>query len=354
MKKILSILILALLILPSLTFAHPGNTDSSGCHTCRTNCSSWGLSTGEYHCHNNKGFTQPEYPIHSTYGLYGTGYTTPAPDYAYPSYKTTSSCPLNSYSNGSSCTCNSGYIASGSSCVNANLYCSGKIGLMSQYNSLSKTCECMSGYKFDSSGQCVSQQSYCSSTFGYGAEYSYLKSECVCRSGYVVNSTTNKCELDTSSYTAPVIKSCPSNSYPIGSSCYCSTGFLMNSERTACVVPMVQTDKQNNTSTLLPGCSSSQGFSVTTGTPCSSQTQNYNNPIFNRTLQTSSEGEDVKLLQQGLVKLGYLPSTHQPITYFGNMTKNAVIKFQKDNVIKPAVGTFGPTTQKVFNEKLNK
>jgi micrococcal nuclease len=25
--------------------------DSSGCHTCRTNCSSWGLSYGEYHCH---------------------------------------------------------------------------------------------------------------------------------------------------------------------------------------------------------------------------------------------------------------------------------------------------------------
>lgn len=32
--------------------AHPGRTDSSGCHTCRTNCPSWGLSYGEYHCHN--------------------------------------------------------------------------------------------------------------------------------------------------------------------------------------------------------------------------------------------------------------------------------------------------------------
>ena len=31
--------------------AHPGRTDSSGCHTCRTNCSKWGLSTGQYHCH---------------------------------------------------------------------------------------------------------------------------------------------------------------------------------------------------------------------------------------------------------------------------------------------------------------
>ncbi len=32
--------------------AHPGRTNSSGCHVCRTNCASWGLSNGEYHCHN--------------------------------------------------------------------------------------------------------------------------------------------------------------------------------------------------------------------------------------------------------------------------------------------------------------
>ncbi|MEK4010182.1 YHYH domain-containing protein [Peribacillus sp. FSL M8-0224] len=33
------------------TYAHPGRTDSSGGHTCRTNCASWGLETGEYHTH---------------------------------------------------------------------------------------------------------------------------------------------------------------------------------------------------------------------------------------------------------------------------------------------------------------
>lgn len=32
--------------------AHPGRTDGSGCHTCRTNCSKYGLQNGEYHCHN--------------------------------------------------------------------------------------------------------------------------------------------------------------------------------------------------------------------------------------------------------------------------------------------------------------
>lgn len=32
--------------------AHSGRTDSSGCHTCYTNCEKYGLSYGQYHCHN--------------------------------------------------------------------------------------------------------------------------------------------------------------------------------------------------------------------------------------------------------------------------------------------------------------
>lgn len=35
----------------STAHAHPGRTDSSGGHTCRTNCESWGLEYGEYHSH---------------------------------------------------------------------------------------------------------------------------------------------------------------------------------------------------------------------------------------------------------------------------------------------------------------
>ncbi len=34
--------------------AHPGRTNSSGCHTCRTNCSKWGLRYGQYHCHGTQ------------------------------------------------------------------------------------------------------------------------------------------------------------------------------------------------------------------------------------------------------------------------------------------------------------
>ena len=53
-NKLLKIFIMLLFILPISVFAHPGGTDSSGCHTCRTNCESWGLEYGEYHCHNAK------------------------------------------------------------------------------------------------------------------------------------------------------------------------------------------------------------------------------------------------------------------------------------------------------------
>ena len=52
-KRVIGIFILIVLFLiyPNLVFAHPGRLDSSGCHTCRTNCAKWGLRQGEYHCH---------------------------------------------------------------------------------------------------------------------------------------------------------------------------------------------------------------------------------------------------------------------------------------------------------------
>ncbi len=76
-----TIIFIFLCCLPSSTLAHPGRTDGSGCHTCRTNCSDWGLDTGEYHCHNAKALPQPEEPVTSHYGEQGTGYTTPVAEH---------------------------------------------------------------------------------------------------------------------------------------------------------------------------------------------------------------------------------------------------------------------------------
>lgn len=81
MKKIIILTAVAFLVIPTYLFAHPGRTDSSGCHTCRTNCASWGLSTGEYHCHQSKGVTQPIEPVKS---IKAEQKTVPAPEYAVP------------------------------------------------------------------------------------------------------------------------------------------------------------------------------------------------------------------------------------------------------------------------------
>jgi hypothetical protein len=88
MKRLSLVIILLLsLLFPSVSLAHPGRTDSSGCHTCRTNCAKWGLSTGEYHCHRAKALPQPKESIKSHFSETG-GYTTPAPEYKQPTVPT--------------------------------------------------------------------------------------------------------------------------------------------------------------------------------------------------------------------------------------------------------------------------
>ena len=56
------------LMLPTIVFAHPGRTDSSGCHTCKTNCSSWGLEGYEYHCHSGNTYTNSKGDIYDKAG----------------------------------------------------------------------------------------------------------------------------------------------------------------------------------------------------------------------------------------------------------------------------------------------
>lgn len=80
MKKnllIFGLVIAFYLLLPTTkTQAHPGNTDSSGGHTCRTNCTSWGLEYGQYHFHNRTSYPSFSYP----------SYTPPAPTITVKSF----------------------------------------------------------------------------------------------------------------------------------------------------------------------------------------------------------------------------------------------------------------------------
>jgi peptidoglycan hydrolase-like protein with peptidoglycan-binding domain len=72
---------------------------------------------------------------------------------------------------------------------------------------------------------------------------------------------------------------------------------------------------------------------------------------FNRNLFLSSKGEDVRNLQKFLNNNGYtisstgLGSFGNETNFFGQLTKQAVVRFQLAKNIKPAVGYFGPITK---------
>lgn len=78
---------------------------------------------------------------------------------------------------------------------------------------------------------------------------------------------------------------------------------------------------------------------------------------FNKNLQYKNRNEEIKKLQEFLNRNGFpvalngVGSKGFETTYFGLATKNALIKYQKANNIKPAIGYFGPLTRSVVNLK---
>lgn len=77
----------------------------------------------------------------------------------------------------------------------------------------------------------------------------------------------------------------------------------------------------------------------------------YSGFVFKKLLTVGSTGTDVKQLQTILKKLGYF--TYPKITgYFGLITKQAVIKFQKAYKLKPYPGWVGPATRIILNKIL--
>jgi len=70
-------------------------------------------------------------------------------------------------------------------------------------------------------------------------------------------------------------------------------------------------------------------------------------PSFTRNLTIGSSGNDVKALQEFLKEQGFFD---RGITdYFGSVTKNALVQFQKNAGISPASGYFGPKTREYIN-----
>lgn len=80
------------------------------------------------------------------------------------------------------------------------------------------------------------------------------------------------------------------------------------------------------------------------------------NYIFNNDLELGDSGDDVMVLQRLLIKGGYLKITkpspnygYGPNGYYGEQTKAAVIKWQKDRGISPAFGIFGSISRAKAN-----
>ncbi|MFA6269913.1 MAG: hypothetical protein WC657_01750 [Candidatus Paceibacterota bacterium] len=72
--------------------------------------------------------------------------------------------------------------------------------------------------------------------------------------------------------------------------------------------------------------------------------------VFNRDLFFGLKGDDVRRLQSFLVSQNIGPSAKKlkangVTNYFGSLTREALIEYQKKNKISPAVGYFGPITR---------
>lgn len=74
-----------------------------------------------------------------------------------------------------------------------------------------------------------------------------------------------------------------------------------------------------------------------------------NKPIFNVDLSFGSNGPEVTKLQNRLKEFGFFPTNVASTGYFGNVTRAAVINFQKRFGINPAVGFFGQITRAKIN-----
>ncbi len=317
-KALLRIIVFLLFILFFLSFnnkifAHPGNTDSSGCHTCRTNCSSWGLYYGEYHCHEPKDYSPPE--------IY-----TPPP-----------SCPLFSYydSLSDSCKCYSGYVASGDKCISQNEWCQNQFGFNSRYDILSDSCECSYGYVFEDN-KCVSGELHCSNRYGYNSSYDSLSESCKCRYGYVFNKSGNRCISEDDWCQEEFGYGSEYDS--LEDNCVCSSGYKFDGDECVIDVPVYKPAPRiiqslpTTIPTSRPIPQKKQIVPTTATTAASEPTQQYTYPYHLQTeLKLDDRGEEVKILQSALATDKGLYPEGLVSGFFGQATERAVKRFQKQH-----------------------
>lgn len=118
----------------------------------------------------------------------------------------------------------------------------------------------------------------------------------------------------------------------------------------------------STSSVSVPGCFLGAKFNILTGQLCPIVSTFSLAYKFTRDLKLGMQGEDVKQLQIFLNSNGFIVSTTlgssgskgYESTYFGYLTKQALIKFQQLHNITPTAGYFGAKTKKVIDSMLGR
>jgi hypothetical protein len=210
----------------------------------------------------------------------------------------------------------------------------------------SNACICIDGYQMHA-GQCVPRNEFiCYQDYGDNAQM--VNGNCGCKQGYYQNQN-DQCVYGVKPKIA--MTASMKKYLDFGNRCFSNQSFTQT-ELQVCTTyesnpkyyDVVIVDSLNATDSAKTVTTTSTGSVVSGVLP---------KLTFARSLKKGMTGDDVKQLQILLQKLNYLTSTQTPSTYFGSVTSNALIKFQRDNNIQPATGFFGPTTQAKILSKIN-
>jgi hypothetical protein len=167
---------------------------------------------------------------------------------------------------------------------------------------------------------------------------------CVCNSGYAANMGQCTSSTNVSGSNGPLYSN-PSTSsispYDIAGWC-AKEGTTTNGICTFSVGSGTATSSGQNASISI----SSQASSTTTTSGTSTRPA----IVLTRDLKIGVSGSDVLQLQTLLQNLHYLGATAPLTGYFGTLTMNAVIAFQKASFISPAQGYVGPLTRKKLTQ----
>jgi hypothetical protein len=122
-----------------------------------------------------------------------------------------------------------GVLSGGTMCISGSAYCRAEYGTNSEYSG--GKCGCESGYVIDSSGQCVNN---CQQALGINSNYNLLTRKCECKTGYILSPSQNGC-IEGNTYCRETYGSAASYNPVEKSKCLCTKGFMLSDKQNKCI-----------------------------------------------------------------------------------------------------------------------